>query len=35
VVGAVLCESSWSKEDGEYEIDSDLNHNRHPSLNRA
>jgi polysaccharide biosynthesis transport protein len=35
VVGAVFCENSWSKADGEYEIDADLNHGRHPSLNRA
>ncbi len=35
VVGAVFCENSWSKADGEYEIDADLNHARHPSLNRA
>ena len=31
VVGAVFCESSWSKADGEFEIDSEIDHNRHPS----
>jgi uncharacterized protein involved in exopolysaccharide biosynthesis len=35
VVGAVFCESSWSKTDGEFEVFSELDHNRHPSLNRA
>jgi Mrp family chromosome partitioning ATPase len=35
VVGAVFCESSWSKADGEYEIDSELDRNRRPSANRA
>jgi Mrp family chromosome partitioning ATPase len=35
VVGAVFCESSWSKADGEYEIESDLDNNRHLPANRT
>jgi succinoglycan biosynthesis transport protein ExoP len=35
VVGAVFCESSWSKPDGEYQIESDLDNNRHLSANRT
>ena len=35
VVGAVFCESSWSKADGDYEIDAGHNHNGHRSANRA
>jgi Mrp family chromosome partitioning ATPase len=35
VVGAVFCESSWSKENGEYEIDSKLDDNRHASARLA
>jgi len=35
VVGAVFCESAWSKADGEYEIDSELDDNRHLSANRT
>ena len=35
VVGAVFCESSWSKADGEYEIDSEPDQNRRPSAHRA
>jgi polysaccharide biosynthesis transport protein len=35
VVGAVFCESSWSKAHCEYEIDSELDQNRHPFANRV
>ena len=35
VVGAVFCESSFSKADGDYEIDAGHNHNGHRSANRA
>ena len=35
VVGAVFCESSWSKANGEYEIESDLDNNRHLPANRT
>jgi polysaccharide biosynthesis transport protein len=35
VVGAVFCESSWSKADGEYEIDSELDQSRRLSAHRA
>jgi uncharacterized protein involved in exopolysaccharide biosynthesis len=35
VVGAVFCESSWSKADGEYEIDAKLDDKRPESARRA
>jgi polysaccharide biosynthesis transport protein len=34
VVGAVFCESSWSKADGEFEIESEFD-DRHPAQHRA
>jgi polysaccharide biosynthesis transport protein len=34
VVGAVFCERSWSKEDGEFEIQPEVDHNRRPAANR-
>src|SRR5271154_2061494 len=34
VVGAVFCESSWAKPDGDFEIDSEIEV-RHPAQNRA
>src|SRR5271155_3791488 len=34
VVGAVFCESSWAKPDGDFEIDSEIEV-RHPAHNRA
>jgi succinoglycan biosynthesis transport protein ExoP len=35
VVGAVFCENSWSKENGDHEIDADLDQNRHPFASRV
>ena len=35
VVGAVFCESSWSKAHDDYEIDAELDQNRHPFANRV
>ena len=35
VVGAVFCESSWSKADDEFEIPAEIDHNRRASANRA
>ena len=35
VVGAVFCETSWSKANGRYEIDPDLDNDRRSSANRA
>jgi receptor protein-tyrosine kinase len=35
VVGAVFCESSWSKENGGHEVDAELDQNRHPFASRV